>query len=116
MRADRRQGEVAAKFDYAPAEGLGEAHARGELPFEHVGNDFAVCLGGAGMAFDCELLAELAVVLDDAVVDDGDGAGAVEVGMGIVLDRGAMGCPAGMADPGSQSRRRLRGGRLERIE
>ena len=68
------------------------------------------------MAFDCELLAELAVVLDDAVVDDGDGAGAVEVGMGIVLDRGAMGCPAGMADPGSQSRRRLRGGRLERIE
>ena len=45
-----------------------------------------------------QLLLDLGVVLDDAVVDDGDVARAVEVGVGVRRLRGAVGRPAGVSD------------------
>ena len=48
---------------------------------------------------------ELEVVLDDPVVDEGEATGAVEVGVGVVVGRVAVGGPAGVAD------RRVRAGR-----
>ena len=50
------------------------------------------------MAALAKLLAQGVVVLDAAVVDDGDAAGAVEVGVGVELRGGADGGPAGVAD------------------
>ncbi len=41
-------------------------------------------------------VAELAEVLDDPVVDDGDVAGAVLVGVGVEVVRSSVGRPAGM--------------------
>ena len=38
------------------------------------------------------------VILDDAVVDDDEGAGAVAVGMGVLFGGTAVGGPAGVAD------------------
>ena len=45
-----------------------------------------------------ELFSEGVVVLDAAVVDDGDAAGAVEVGVRVELGGSADGGPAGVAD------------------
>ena len=50
-------------------------------------------------------LAQLAEILDDAVVDDGDPAGCVRVGVRLV--RLAMRRPAGMADADAGLQRRL---------
>ena len=49
-------------------------------------------------ALGLELLAQLAEILDDAVVDHGDAFGGVR--MGVVLGRLAVGRPAGVADAG----------------
>ena len=46
----------------------------------------------------CQLALQLEVVLDDAVVDDDDAAGAVAVGMGVLLGRAAVRGPARVAD------------------
>ena len=43
-------------------------------------------------------LLEREVVLDDAVVDDDEGAGAVAVRVGVLLGGAAVGGPAGVAD------------------
>ncbi len=59
------------------------------------------------MALGAELLPELPVVLDDAVVHDRDATGAVEVRMGVVLDRRPVGRPAGVADAGGAACRGL---------
>ena len=45
-----------------------------------------------------QLVLESEVVLDNAVVDDDDAAGAVAVGMGIFFRRAAVRGPAGVAD------------------
>ncbi len=45
-----------------------------------------------------QLVAQGAVVLDDPVVNDGQASGAVEVGVGVLGRRMAMGGPAGVAD------------------
>ena len=39
-----------------------------------------------------------AVVFDDPVMDDSDGLRLVEMGVGVLFGRFAMGCPAGMGD------------------
>ena len=44
------------------------------------------------------LVLEGEVVLDDAVVDDDEGAGAVAVGVGVLFGGAAVGGPAGVAD------------------
>ena len=52
------------------------------------------------MAAALELVAQGGEVLDDAVVHDGDRAGAVGVRVGVAVGRRAVGGPAGVADPG----------------
>ena len=48
---------------------------------------------------------QLGVVLDDAVVDDGEPPGAVEVGVGVLLRRLTVGGPAGVPDGRRHGRR-----------
>ena len=45
------------------------------------------------------------VVLDDAVVDDGNFAGVIHVRVGVVVDRFTVGRPASVADAGRRSGR-----------
>ena len=61
--------------------------------------------------FALQLVAQLAEVLDDAVVDDRDALGRMRVG--VVLGRPAVGGPAGVADAGLAARAALREPRLE---
>ena len=62
---------------------------------QHTGGHLAVCLGFQP-SLQTELLGELAVIFYDAVVDQGDGAEAV--GMGIGVGDAPVGGPAGMPD------------------
>ncbi len=50
-----------------------------------------------------KLIAQLAKILDDAVMDDSEPFGGV--GMRVVLGRLAVGCPAGMTDTGQSGQR-----------
>jgi hypothetical protein len=55
----------------------------GEVLGDELGDDLGVGVGVEGDAFFLQLALEAGVVLDDAVVDDGDGAAAVEVGWAL---------------------------------
>ena len=70
--------------------------------FEHVvdemQHDLGVGLGLEDRALLLQRLAQLAEILDDAVVDDGDALGRMR--MRVVLGRLAVGGPAGVADAG----------------
>src|SRR5262245_25232861 len=66
-------------------------------------DDFGVSLGRKFGALLLELLAQLAKILDDAVVHDRDILGGVR--MRVVLVRLAVGRPAGMADADIASER-----------
>ena len=79
-------------------EGLGDAVDGAAGLLEEVGEDLGVGLGAEAVAAATELLSEGVVVLDAAVVDDGDAAGAVEVGVRVELGGSADGGPAGVAD------------------
>ena len=61
-----------------------------------MGDDLRVGLRGEDVAVGSQLLAQFAEILDDAVVDDGDIAGKMRMGIGLV--RHAMRSPAGVAD------------------
>jgi hypothetical protein len=50
------------------------------------------------VAFALQLLLQVEVILDDAVVDDDDLAGAVAVGVRVLFSRPAVGGPARVAD------------------
>ena len=54
-----------------------------------------------------DLVAESRVVLDDAVVDQRQAAGAVDVRVGVALGRAAVRGPAGVADPGGRAAGRV---------
>ena len=60
------------------------------------GEHFGVGLAGEGVAFFGEELLEGDVVFDDAVVDQGDLAGVVDMGMGVAFGGSAVGGPAGV--------------------
>ena len=71
-----------------------------EKALDQEGDDLGVGLRAEDAAFAEKVGAQRLVVLDDAVVDDGDVARAVGVGMGV-LERGpAVGSPAGVGDGG----------------
>ncbi len=63
---------------------------------DQVGNGFRVGVGGKNIALGGELLAQAFVIFDDAVVNDGNAAGNVRVG--VTLGRNAVRCPAGVGD------------------
>ena len=65
---------------------------------DQMGQDFGVRGGTEGVAGFEELFLEAVVILDDAVVDDGDFAGLVQVRVGIFVGGRAVGGPAGVAD------------------
>ena len=84
---DLRERRARGVLERAPVEGLDEVrhHLRVGL------RDEAVAGGG-------EARLELEVVLDDAVVDDHDAAGAVLVRVSVLLGGAAVGGPAGVPD------------------
>ena len=65
---------------------------------DEVSNDFGVCFGDELVAFALELFLQFEIVLDDAVVDDHDFAGAVAVRVRIFFGGAAVRGPAGVAD------------------
>ena len=62
-----------------------------------MGDDFGVGLAGEGVAPCLEFFPQGGMVLDDAVVDEGDPFSG-KVWMGVVGGGGAMGRPAGVGD------------------
>ncbi len=71
-----------------------------------VGDDFGVGLGGELIAELLQLIAQLFVILDDAVVHDGD-AIAGNVRVSVALGRNAMGCPPSVGNSHLAVRGRL---------
>ncbi len=69
----------------------------GEMMMNTVRDDLGVGLRGELIAQPREILTQLLVILDDAVVDDRD-AVARDVRVRIALVRHAMGCPARVGD------------------
>ena len=63
---------------------------------DQVGHDLRVRLGAEPVAVALEQLPEVGVILDDAVVDDGDRARAVAMRMGVLVGGFAVGRPAGV--------------------
>ncbi len=72
--------------------------AAAQFLLDEVGDDFCIGLGYKFVALADELLLELEVVFDDAVVDDDEAAGAVAMGVGVLFGGAAVGGPAGVAD------------------
>ena len=70
---------------------------------DQMGADLAVGFGFEFVALGEQFGAQLAEILDDAVMDDGDALGGV--GMGVALRRLAMRGPAGVADAGMAGKR-----------
>ena len=119
-RADEPVG-LAAVHDRDGVRALGLAQRRadrvGEVAvvglLDQVGERLRVGLGGQPVAARLEPVAQLAEVLDDPVVDDGDVAGAVLVGMGVEVVRAAVGGPAGVGEADRRVRRAVGDGRLQ---
>ena len=68
------------------------------LALDQVRDDLGVGFGLELVPLRLQLVLQLEVVLDDAVVDDDDAAGAVAVRMGVLFGRPAVRRPAGVAD------------------
>ena len=89
----------ADNFFEGVADGFGEvAVGLFIMVADEVGEDFGVGLGGELVALGDEAVFEELMVFDDAVVDEGELAGLVEVRMGVGVGGRAMGGPAGVAD------------------
>src|SRR5581483_6178738 len=94
---DRNDREVALELRVDARKRLGEVAV--VLLLEEMDDDFRVGLGGEGVAGRGELLAQLHVVLDDAVEDDREAARlAAGEGMRVPLAHAAVGRPAGVTE------------------
>ena len=93
------------------ADGVGQVAPVGLL--DEVGDRLGVGLGGQRVAAGLEPVAQLAEVLDDAVVDDRDLAGAVAVRVGVEVVRPAVGRPARVGEADRGVRRPVGDGGLE---
>jgi hypothetical protein len=89
------------------ARGVGEGGAAPQAVLDEVDDDLRIGLAAEAMPVRHELVLQLAVVLDDAVVDNGRDAVAVEVRMRVRLARAAMCRPPRMADAQRAGRRPL---------
>ena len=89
---------------------LGAGRDRGEAFLDQVRHHLGVRLGAEAMTGAHERLAQLAVVGDDAVVDEREAARAVQVWVCVGLGHASVRGPAGVADAdgaGGQVRRRV---------
>ena len=80
------------------SDGLFEGASGGVLTPDHPGGDLGVGLALEGVAVGEEIVLEGLVVLDDAVVDEGDGAGLVLVRVGVGVGGTAVGRPSRVGD------------------
>ena len=96
-----------------PNPGQGRAHGVGQSELgvfggrrlDQVGQHLGVGLRFEAVAGGDQLVGQLHVVLDDPVVDQGELARAVHVGVGVVFGGTAVGGPPGMADAGGRTGR-----------
>jgi len=102
---DRDQRERALEAADHGAHGLDEVGAQIELAAQQVRGDLGVGVGGELLA--AQVGAQRQMVLDDAVVHDGDAAGDVRVRVGV--GRAAVRRPAGVADRHGRRRQRVVG-------
>ncbi len=102
-------GEGSGEAVDGAADGFFEDDAGGllDLFFDQVGDDLGVGLGDELVAGGGKLFFESEIVLNDAVVDDDEGAGAVAVGVRVFFGRAAVGGPAGVADAEAAVQRML---------
>jgi hypothetical protein len=84
------------------AHGAHEVTLRGPVPgvLDQVGDDLGVGVAPQRVAGAGEIGAQLLEVLDDAVVDDGDAAAAIQVGVSVPVGRGAVRGPTRVRDAG----------------
>ncbi len=104
-RDDRRDGEGAAQLVERRLEGFFRLEPFGEVLVDQVGDGFRIRFGVELAATGFHRLAQLAEVFDDAVVDDGDPARRMRVGVRFVGL--TVGRPAGVTDTGAGLQRRL---------
>ena len=95
---DQHQPEQPAHVEQRPAHRILEPVVL-HLALDEVRDDLGVGLGDERVAFALQLLLQLEIVLDDAVVDDDDAAGAVAVRVRVLFGRPAVRGPARVADP-----------------
>ena len=94
---DQHQREQAAHVEQRPPHRILEPVVF-HLALDEMRDDLGVGLGDELVALVLQLLLQIEVVLDDAVVDDDDPAGAVAVRMRVLLGRPAVRRPARVAD------------------
>ena len=94
---NEHQREQAAHQQQRPAHRVLEAVVL-HLALDEVRDDLGVGFGDERVALPLQLALEIEVVLDDAVVDDDDLAGAIAVRMRVLFGRTAVGRPSRVAD------------------
>ena len=94
---DQHQREQPAHVEQRPAHRVLEPVVL-HLALDEVRDDLGVGLGDERVPFLLQLLLQIEIVLDDAVVDDDDAAGAVAVRVRVLLGRTAVRRPARVAD------------------
>jgi hypothetical protein len=102
------QGESAVQARHHARECGRQAVSDLVLPAEHLRGHLGVGLAVEGEAVFEQLLLQRGEVLDDAVVDQGDPAGVVEVRMGVAVGGAAVRRPAGVPDAGLAVGHRMR--------
>ena len=95
-REDDREGERPFQLGQRRGRGLLRVEAAGHVGIDQMGDHFCVGVGGELAPLRLQPRAQLAVVLDDAVVDHGDAAGGVRMRVGLA--RLAMRRPARVPD------------------
>ena len=95
--ADHDHGVGAFDPGQGGGERLGQRAFFLEIQAQKLGQHLGVGLGHAADAGLGQLFFDLLIILDDAVVDQGDGPGGVEMGMGVFLGGQPVGGPAGVA-------------------
>ena len=94
---DQHEREQPAHQQQRAPDGVLEAVVL-HLALDEVRDDLGVGFGDEHVALPLQLLLQIEVVLDDAVVDDDDLAGAVAVRVRVLLGRPAVRRPARVAD------------------
>lgn len=89
---------AAFEVEAGAADGGGEIAGLLVFLFDEVRDHLRVGFGLEGVAFRAQVAAEFQIVLDDAVVDDGDGAIFAQVRVGVALRHAAVRGPARVGD------------------